>query len=123
MFRHAEIEIGKPEGGWLNTAIVIHQPKEYSEYLSENSVSYWCSIPEYGIDIKIGKASVQGIKLTKLIQKKMPVGGLKYTLLEMALPHLTPTQFVSIFDQLRQESLIEGANRLRGQINNLLREE
>ncbi len=117
MFRNAELEIGKPVQGWLNTAIVM---QDYKEYLSENSVSYWCSIPEYGIEMKVGKNSHFGIKITEAIKAKKRPGSIKYLLLEIAVPLLEPVQFVDIINGVRQEAKEEGRTEIRNGMLHLL---
>jgi hypothetical protein len=121
-----EIEIGRPEStnqygndnnGWLCTAIVVPQ---YREYLSENSVSYWCSVNCYGIDLKIGKQSHYGLKITKAIQDKASPGQIKHLLLAAALEHMKPVQFVDVLNQVRRDAIEEGRNEIRQGMLNLL---
>jgi hypothetical protein len=117
MFRNAEIEIRKPAQGWLNTAIVI---QDYKDYLSENSVSYWCNIPEYGIELKVAKDSPEGVQITRAIKDKKRPGQFKYILLEMALPRISPVQFVDIINGVRQEAKDEGRTEIRQGMLHLL---
>ena len=119
------IDIGKPpsrEGyndndGWLCCAVVVPESREY---VSHNDVSYWCSLDCYGIDLRIGKQSHYGIKLTKAIKDGAAPGQIKHILLAAAIAFMKPVQFVDILDQVKRDAKREARNALRESLADLL---
>ncbi len=115
-----EIEIDKPEGGWLNTAIVV---REYHSVLSENSVSYWCYLSQYEIEVRIGKEGKAGQQITRQRKQGVSVHQMEMTVLSATLPCITPAQFCNLIANTRKQGIKDGRNSIRLELNDLLEEE
>ena len=122
------IDIGKPparEGyndndGWLCTAI-CHPT--YHPCISENSVSFWCNIDQYGIDVRITRASPEGQKIERGIRNNISLLQMEKLLLALTLPHIKPHQFERILEQTAQDAFTRGKNAVRRELSVILTEE
>lgn len=113
----AEYEIGKPEKGWGWSAEILPQ---YKGMISENNLSYWCRLPEYGVEVKIAKNSIGGARIKNGIKMRLSEDALKQHILALVLPYMTPTEFISINDAARSDGAKEGRNKLRQELGKLL---
>lgn len=114
------LEIGKPQEGWLNGAIVNRQ---YKNLISENQVSYWCYVDKYGFDLKIGKNTLGGARIRMAMQEKVSETVMENILAEIALPHITPSDFANLIQSKYNEGLRDGKNEIRSTINGILQHE
>lgn len=112
-----ELELGKPNSGWLNTAIVI---QKYHSLLSQNNVSYWCYLDKYDINLKVAKNTDGGARIKKAIDEGVTERDMQNLLLEIILPHLTPEQFINIIEQTHTDGFVAGKEALREAFNILL---
>jgi hypothetical protein len=123
--RTCEIEIGRPparEGyndnnGWGCSAIVNHT---YPSCISENNVSFWCSLDKYGIDVKIGRQSPEGQKIERGIRNNISLLQMETLLLALTLPHITPHQFERIAEEIEREAFTRGKNAVRQSLSAVL---
>lgn len=105
------LEIGLPEGGkWLNTAFVNQQ---YREYISSNQVSFWCYLPDYGIEVKIAKQTPEGQRILKAIKDKVPPHYMESILLSIVFPALSVTQLRDILADQYDRGFKAGKNAIR----------
>lgn len=116
-----KIDIGKPSprnppgwgndnDGWLCTAIVN---QTYKPVLSENSVSFWCYLDKYGIDLRIARQSPEGQKVERGIRVNISLLQMEKLLLALVLPYMKPHQFEQIVEQVEQDAFIRGKNAVR----------
>ena len=92
------------------TAIVI-QP--YKDFLSENDESYWCYLENYGIEVKVGKRSIEGQAITTAIEQKVSPSQMETLLLKIVLPVLGVECFKDIVADARDRGFKEGKNAIR----------
>ncbi len=111
------MEIGKPKDGWLCTTVINH---DYKDFISYNDVSYWCSFDHLGLEVKIGKQSPEGEKITKAILSKVSPKHMEAVLLSVILPNLEPVRFIDIIRHVREEASKEGRNHIRDSLTQLL---
>ncbi len=104
------LDIGYPQGGWGNTAVVI---QDYKDFLSHNSYSYWAYLPKQSIELRIAKDTEEGKAITNAINVGSPNLVIEGILLTAALKRLTVTQFKDIMDDQYDRGFKFGKNAIR----------
>lgn len=92
---------------------------EYSEYLSENTISYWYS-GKY-ISGRISKSTKEGKQIKKMIEDKTPKEKLDKYIFGIGLKHIKSQRILDIIKDVEKESFERGrehqAHKIRTTLN------
>lgn len=115
-----DIIIGDDTNDRLCSAIIVFDIDFKPHSISHNSLSYWISLYDPDIGMKIYKDTKEGQHVTKMIAEKCSGESLHLYLFGLAMKHMKPERMITIIHNMIETSEENGYNRAKEELRNWL---
>lgn len=115
-----DIIIGDATSDRLCSATKVFEIDFNPHSIAQNSLSYWISLHDPNIGMKVYKDTKEGMHITKLIFEKCSAETLYLYLFGLAMKRMAPERMIKILQDSVAEAEKEGYNSAKEELRNWL---